>query len=102
MLGVSTEQIFQAFFNIASKVQGSDWSGSPIPLNYATRNWEPPNAVGVMPKLPAYYQLDPREEVDQTTGIGRVKRKMMSRPRLIRARQLAGSYRTIISRWARC
>jgi hypothetical protein len=70
---VTTEQIFQALFNIAKTLQGADWSGSPIALQSSSRNWVKTGetADGSMPAL---YQLDPREESDVRTGLGRSRR----------------------------
>lgn len=69
----TTEQIFAAHFALAKTVQGTDWSGTPIPLQYASRNWMPV-AQDTDAIYPALYQLDPRPERDIRTGLGRSRR----------------------------
>jgi hypothetical protein len=75
MTQVTTEQIFAQLFVVAQTLKGKDWAGNPIPFQYATRNWSkvPDNPDALMPSL---YQLDPREENDVRTGLGRSRRKL--------------------------
>lgn len=71
----TTEQIFAALFGLVKTVQGADWAGNPIPLQYSSRNWI---KVGTGPYglMPALYQWDPRQEQDVRTGLGRSRRKL--------------------------
>jgi hypothetical protein len=71
----TTEQIFVALFGLVQTVQGADWAGNPIPLQYFSRNWAKVGgtAEGTMPAL---YQWDPRQEQDVRTGLGRSRRKL--------------------------
>lgn len=70
---VTTEQIFAAHFALVRTLQGTSWDGSAIPLVYSSRNWvkwsQTPEGG-----MPAHYQLDPREERDVRTGLGRSRR----------------------------
>jgi len=85
--GPNAESIFQALFTLlagsptdtppfSKGVAGTDWSGNPIPLTYATRNWQPP-ANAVQGQMPGLYQLDPfKPERDVRTGRGRRRRTL--------------------------
>lgn len=67
------ERVFAALFNVVKTVQGVDWSGNVMPLQFSSRDWvkvgETPDGV-----MPALYQLDPLFEKDIRTGRGRSRR----------------------------
>lgn len=60
---------------MVSTVQGADWTNTPIPLAYFSRNWA---KVGETAdgNMPALFQWDPRMEQDARTGLGRSRRKL--------------------------
>jgi hypothetical protein len=101
---VTTEQIFAALFAVVSTAAGKDWSGTSIPLQTSTRNWSKvgDTADGIMPAL---YQLDPREERDVRTGLGRSRRMLHAQIDIRIQRQQPDQYSdsqpfsTLINNW---
>lgn len=78
MQGPNLETIFANLFKLVSTVQGADWSGTPIPLVYSTRNWKPPQ-IASQGQMPSLYQLDPfKPEKDFATGRGRRRRVLQA------------------------
>ncbi len=75
MSRIYTETIFEQLFALVQTVQGLDWAGNAVPLQYFSRNWVKPSETpdGSMPAL---YQLDPMAESDVRTGLGRSRRKL--------------------------
>lgn len=92
---ITTEQIFQALFTLVSTVQGTDWAGNAIPLQYFTRNWAKV-ADTSDGNMPALYQLDPRDERDVRTGLGRSRRLLHAQVEIRIQRQQADSYQDTV------
>lgn len=93
---ITTEQIFAALFALAQNVKGTSWDGTPIPLQYSTRNWvkvaETPEGL-----MPALYQLDPLSEQDARTGLGRSRRKLHAQLDIRTQRQQPDQYPDVVS-----
>jgi hypothetical protein len=93
---VTTEQIFSQLFTVAKTVQGTDFAGNAIPLQFASRNWVKvaETADGVMPAL---YQLDPMPEFDTRTGLGRSRRKLHAQIDIRFQRQQPDQYPDVLN-----
>lgn len=95
MPGVTTEQIFQQLFAVAQTVAGADWAGNPIPLAYASRNWQKV-ADSADVEMPCLYQLDPMIERDTRTGLGRSRRVLHAQLDIRFQRQQSDQYQDAV------
>lgn len=91
----TSEAIFVALFNLAKTVQGTDWAGNPIPIQYSSRNFVKlaDTSDGLMPAL---YQLDPMKEMDTRTGLGRSRRKLHAQIVIRIQRQQGDQYADVV------
>lgn len=69
----SDDDVFQALFDQVSSVETTDWNANPILLENATRLWEPIKDTDDS-AMPLLSQLDPLQERDVRTGVGRSRR----------------------------